>query len=315
MQSMILLSGGTGFIGRALARHLVESGQRVRLLLRPAVRTPRLPKGVPVEVAMASLSDRRGLRAALHGVRIVYHLASSEHAGARADLQAIDIAGTANLILAARETSLERFIFLSRLGADRASAYPLLKAKGIAEENLRKSGLPYTILRSAPVFGSGDHFTTHLARLIALSPVFLLPGRGESLLQPLWVEDLAACLTWLLDDTATINQTFEVGGSEYFPFRQIVEIILDVMRQRRLLVPCSPPLLRALTVIFETVFPRFPTSGFWLDDLAVSRTCPIDSLPRTFGLMPARFASHLDYLRGVSWMAEALRYLFIGAGR
>ncbi len=311
---MILLTGGTGFIGRVLARHLVENGQRVRLLLRPAARTPRLPKGVPVEVTVASLSDVRGLRAALRGVRVVYHLAGSEHAGARADLQSADVEGTRNLAQAAAEAKIERFIFLSHLGADRASAYPLLKAKGIAEENLRKSGLPYTILRSALVFGSGDHFTTHLARLIALSPVFLLPGRGESLLQPLWVEDLAACLTWLLDDTGTINQTCEVGGSEYFTFRQIVTIILGVMRQRRLLVPCSLPLLRALTVIFETVFPRFPTSGFWLDYLAVSRTCPLDSLPRTFGLMPARFASHLDYLRGVSWTAEALRYLFVGAG-
>lgn len=311
MHGMILLTGGTGFIGRSLARHLVERGQRVRLLLRPAVRTPRLPKGVPLEVAVASLSDLRGLRAALRGVRVVYHLASSEHSGARADLQNVDIEGTRNLALAASDTPVERFIFLSHLHADRASAYPLLKAKGIAEEALRKSGVPYTIVRSAVVFGLGDHFTTVLARLLAISPFFLLPGRGETLVQPLWVEDLAACLTWLLENDATINQTYEIGGGEYFSFRQVVEIVLHTMRKRRLLIPCSPPFLRALTVTFETIFPRFPTSGFWIDYLASSRTCAIDSLPRTFGLMPARLASHLEYLRGVHWGIEALRYLFL----
>lgn len=311
MRSMILLTGGTGFIGRALARHLVESGQRVRLLLRPAVRTPRLPKGVPVEVAVASLNDVRGLRAAMRGARVVYHLAGSEHSGARADLQSVDVEGTRNLALAAAEARIERFVFLSHLDADRASAYPLLKAKGIAEEALRKSGVPYTIVRSAVVFGLGDHFTTTLARLIAISPFFLLPGRGESLIQPLWVEDLAACLTWLLEEESTINQTYEIGGSEYFSFRQVVEIVLHVLRKRRLLLPCPPPLLRALTVTLEAIFPRFPTSGFWLDYLALSRTCAIDSLPRTFGLMPARLTSHLDYLRGVHWGMEMLRYLFL----
>ncbi len=309
---MILLTGGTGFIGRVLARHLVENGQRVRLLLRPAVRTPRLPKGVPVEVAVASLRDLRGLRAALRGVDTVYHLASSEHAGARADLQSVDVEGTRNLAQAASEARVERFVFLSHLGADRASAYPLLKAKGIAEESLRKSGVPYTIVRSALVFGLGDHFTTTLARLIAVSPILCLPQRGQALIQPLWVEDLAACLTWMLEDPATLNQTYEIGGSEYFSFRQVVEILLRTLGKRRLLVPCSLPVLRALTITLETVFPRFPLSGFWLDYLAVHRTCAIDSLPRTFGLMPARFASHLGYLRGVHWGVDMLRLLFVG---
>ncbi len=311
MLGMILLTGGTGFIGRVLARHLVESGQRVRLLLRPAVRTPRLPKGVPLEVTVAGLSDVRGLRAALRGVRVVYHLAGSEHSGARADLQSVDIEGTRKLASAASEAPIERFVFLSHLGADRASAYPLLKAKGIAEEAIRKSGVPHTIVRSAVVFGTGDHFTTTLARLIAIAPFFLLPGRGETLIQPLWVEDLAACLTWMLEEDATINQTYEIGGGEYFSFRQTVEIVLRVLGKRRVFISCSFPALRALTATLEAVFPRFPTSGFWLDYLASSRTCAIDNLPRVFGWMPARFASHLDYLRGIPWGMEMLRYLFL----
>lgn len=309
---MILLTGGTGFIGQALARQLWESGRRLRLLLRPTVRTPRLPKGVPVEVAVASLNDLRGLRAALRGVEVVYHLASSEQAGHRADLQMVDVEGTRNLLEAAREVRLERFFFLSHLGAERASAYPVMKTKGIAEEDIRSSGVPYTIIRSAVVFGWKDHFTTTLARLIAASPFFMpLPGHGRTLLQPIWVEDLVACLTWALDEPGTVNRTYEVGGGEYLSFRQIVEAIMSVIRRPRWLVPLSFPFLRALTVTLEAVFPRFPTSGFWLDYLAVNRTCAIDSLPRFFGLLPARFKNRLDHLRGVHWGNEMWRYLFL----
>lgn len=308
---MILLTGATGFIGRSLTRHLVESGQRVRILLRPSPRTPNLPLGVPVEAAVTSLSDPRGLRAALRGVQAVYHLAGGEAGGGRANLQSVDIEGTRSLVEAAVDAGVERLFYLSHLDADRASAFPVLKAKGIAEEFIRKSGLPYTILRGSILFGPGDTFTSGLAMLLAMSPGLLpLPGGGKALVQPLWVEDLAVCLAWALDNPSTINQTYEIGGSEALTLRQVVEAIMEVTRRPRLLVPGGAPLMRALTVTMEAAFPHFPTSVFWLDYLAVDRTCPVDTIPRVFGLMPARFTSRLDHLRGVRWGREALRRLF-----
>jgi len=309
---MILVTGGTGFIGRSLVRHLAESGHQVRILLRPSPRTPTLPLKVPVEVAVTSLSDERGLRAAMHGVDMVYHMAGGEAQGGRSNLMAVDIEGTRNLVRAAADARIQRLFYLSHLDADRASAFPVLKAKGIAEEAIRQSGIPHTILRASILFGPQDNFTTGLAMLLTLAPGFLpLPGRGKTLLQPLWVEDMATSLIWALDMPDTINQTFEVGGGEYFSLSQITELIMDVIKKRRALRAWPIPYMRALTVILEMAFPHFPASVFWLDYLAVNRTCAVDNVQRIFGLMPARFATHIDYLRGVNWYREFLRSLFI----
>jgi uncharacterized protein YbjT (DUF2867 family) len=307
---MILLTGGTGFIGRSLTRQLVESGHQVRILLRPSLRTPRLPVGVSVEVAVSGLNDVRGLRAAMRDVETVYHLAGGEGEGGRANLQAVDIDGTRNLTQAAADARVKRIFYLSHLGSGRAAGFPVLKAKGIAEDYVRKSGVPYTILRGSILFGPGDEFTSGMAMLLAASPGFFpLPSKGETMLQPLWVEDLVTCLVWALDNPDTLNQTFDVGGSEYLSLRQILEIVMEETRQRRLLVNWPTQVMRALTIMMEATFPRFPSSIFWLDYLAVNRTCAVDTIPRLFGLMPSRFATRLGYLRGGHWTRQLLRRL------
>lgn len=294
---MILVTGGTGFIGRVLVHHLVEAGYRVRTLLRSSPHTPRLPRGVPVEVAVASLGDKRGLRAALRGVDAIFHLASAEQQGARANLLETDIQGTLNLAEVAAESRIRRFFFLSHLGADRASAFPLMKAKGIAEEHIRRSGIPYTILRSGLVYGPEDHFTNGLAWFLRRMPFFFpIPIQGQNRLQPLWVEDLVTCLLYAYESEDTVNRTYEVGGSEYFTLRQVIEILMRLTRRRRKLVSLSLPAMRALIVYLEANVRGFPLSGFWLDYVSVNRTCDVNSLPRSFGLMPARFTYRLDYL-------------------
>ena len=145
------MTGATGFIGKALTRHFFETDYQIRVLIHPAGKSPDLPKGIPVEAAVAGMNDLRGLRAALVDVDIVYHLASQESRGARGDLLGTDIQGTRNLVRACEEASIERFFFLSHLGADRASAYPVMTAKAIAEDQIQKSSLDYTILRTGIV--------------------------------------------------------------------------------------------------------------------------------------------------------------------
>lgn len=307
---MILVTGGTGFVGRALVRQLVANGQQVRTLIRPSPRTPNLPRGVPVEVAVVSLNDERGLRSALRGVDVVYHLAGAEHAGARANILGTDAHGTYNLAQIASESRVRRFFYISHLGADRSSYYPLLKVKGIAEEHIRKSGVPYTIFRSALLYGPEDHFTTAFARIVSLFPLVVMPQHGDVLLQPLWVEDLVTCLLWSLENPDTINQTIEIGGAEYFPFHQALEIILETIKIKRMLIPLGLPYLRALTITLETAMPGFPLSTFWVDYCSNNRTCAIDTIPRIFGFLPARFTYRLDHLKNINWTRSALRTFF-----
>lgn len=294
---MILVTGGTGFIGQVLIRHLVAMGQPVRTLLRPSPKSPNLPLGMAVDAAVSSLKDERGLLAAMKGVDVVYHLVGSERLGSRSDLTTVDVEGTEAVVRAAVQAGIDHIIFLSHLGADRASAYAVLKAKAIAEGLITQSGLNYTILRTAPVYGSNDHFTIPLARMLHLSPAFfLMPSDSGAQIQPIWVEDLVTCMTLVLDDAEARNRTYEIGGGEFFTFRQIIEILLKKLNLKRWLVPIPPAYLRVLALLVEQAAPRFPISVYWLDYLAADRTCPLNSLPRQFSLIPARFAHQLDYL-------------------
>lgn len=307
---MILVTGGTGFIGKALIRQLVEMGYPVRTLIRPSRKTPDLPRGMPVDVAVSTLTDERSLRAAMVGVDTVYHLAGGEWEGARGNLYRVDILGTRAVIAAALDANIDRFFYVSHLGADRASAYTVLKVKGIAEEFIRRSGLDFTIIRSAIAFGLGDGLTSGLAQLLhALPFFFMLPGNGEVLLQPIWVEDLATCLVWALEDPDTRGRMLEVGGPEYLSFRQIVETVMETLGLRRRLVSMRPAYLRWLTVVLESMFPSLPISTYWLDYLAVNRTCALDTVPRIFNLMPSRFSQRLAYLRGQNWRSSLRRTL------
>jgi NADH dehydrogenase len=305
---MILITGGTGFIGNVLIRHLDNLGYPLKVLIRPSQKSPNIPKNLPLEVAVSSLKDEKGLRAALKDVDYIYHLASAESLGRKADLSEVDIKGTQALINACFGGNIKRIFYLSHLGADRASAYPLLKAKGIAEYTIKASGIPYTIFRSGIVYGKNDHFSTGLALLLQASPYFVfIPEEGRTILQPLWVEDLTRVLTWSLNMQETMNKTYQLGGPEYLSFREICEIIIEVLGIRRQFVNVSPVFLNVLTELIEIMMPNFPTSVFWLDYLATDRTAELDILPRQFDLLPARMSQNIKYLEDINFRKELWR--------
>lgn len=300
--TMILVTGGTGFIGQNLIRRLSVEGHKVRTLIRPAAYSPQLPRGVPVEAAISSMNDPRGLRAALVGVEMVYHLAGVHWEDPAPNLRSTEVEGTRQLLEAAQDAGVERLVYLSQIGADQLSAYPLLRAKGLAEDLVRHSPIPFTIIRSGLVYGQSDHFTTTIAKLLALSPGILpMPGDGTSLVQPLWIEDLVSCLIWSLNLEDVYNETIEIGGPEFLSVRQVINEIMAATGARRILLPTRPSYLRIMVSTLRYFLPRLPISNYWVDYFAANRITELDALTKIFGLLPARLPRHLDHLEAVDW--------------
>ena len=198
----------------------------------------------------------------------------------------------------AKQMGVERFVYLSHIGADRASAYNLLRAKAIAEAAIRQSGVPYTIIRSGIVYGENDHFTTVLKALVSKGRgPLLIPGGDPTLIQPIWVEDLITALMLCMDDDSTLNQTLFAGGIETFTFRECLELVMETIHKKRRIVPVQANILRRIYIANEQWFPKRIPMYFWLDYMAEDRIAALDILPREFGLMPTRMTQNLAYLR------------------
>jgi NADH dehydrogenase len=264
-----------------------------------------------MEVTIADLRDPRGVRAALVGVENVIHLASAEASGNETELQQVDVQGTAVLASAAEQAKVRRMIFASHLGAELSSAYPVLRAKALAEQSIRRSAVPTTVLRSSLAYGPGDRFTRPLAMLLSVSPLlFPLPGDGSTAVQPIWIDDLITCIEWALDDSTMAGKTIEFGGAEFVTLTQLVRWIQRAGGSRRWVVHTSPAVVRGLTWLVQHGLPRPPVTTFLLDYLATSRMTSLDSLTRVFGLKPVSMEQRLDYLRGTNWGWELLRAQF-----
>jgi len=307
---MILITDTTGFIGRAVVRRLAEEQADVRCLLRPSRHKQRLPPGIPFSTVSASMSDLPALRTTMQNVTAIFHLMGEddpdqETIGAHAQ-------DTANLIEAARETGVHRFIYLSRLEADRTSAYPLFRARGEAEAAVRESELDYTILQAAITYGPGDVFTNVLAMLAKVVPfVIPIPEAGMSRFQPMWVEDLVTCLVTTLERDDLIGQTIPLGGPEHFTLDQLVTRVLEAAGMHKRIVHVRTPWARMAIDLLDVLLPRNPIPHRWLDVLAMGSATDLGSIPRHFGFEPRRLAQSLDYLRGKRpWRRNLIRFVF-----
>jgi NADH dehydrogenase len=291
---MIFVTGATGFLGYHLITALSKWRKEVRVLISPNQDIRSLPAGIPVEIAVSSLSDETNLKAALKDVDTIFHLASDEHAGTSANLRKIDVLGTEILTKTASELNISRIIFFSHLGAEPSSAYPLLKAKGQAEQIIIKSSVPYTIFKTGPIFGPSDHFLNRLRLFIQSMPfVTLAPEKGQTLLHPVWVEDVITAAIWASENESYRNSTYEIGGSEYFTFSEIIQLISTKTGRKRMILPLNPNFLRLILLFWKQINRKLPVSSFDLDYLAMDRTAPLDTLNKTFGIQPKRLNTYL----------------------
>jgi uncharacterized protein YbjT (DUF2867 family) len=309
---MVLVTGGTGFVGRALLRVLVQNQneRQVGCLLRPSSRSRQLPQGA-VHVATGTIQDLPALRAAMQGVDTVIHLAGARRAEGPYSVERINHQGTANLVEAALDAGVRRIIYLSHIQADRNSAYPLLRSKGAAEEVIRNSGLNFTILRASLIFGPDDPFTTTLAMLIKMMPfVLLVPGDGKTRLQPIHVDDVAICLARCLDTRRLDRTTLSIGGPQHLSYTEVLNAVMRALHVHRAQLHLRRPLMRTLVSLTESLLPNPPFSSEQLDLFSIDNTTDLGNVPRNFDLEPRRFASNLGYLQRKGWRRAFLRDVF-----
>lgn len=307
---MILVTGGTGFIGRHITRRLLADGRRVRLLL-PAGRLAQAASlfDPQPEIVTGSILDPEALFRASTGAHTVLHLENAQWWGSERELERVEVFGTRTLVDAARAARVGRIITLSHLGAASASAYPLLRYKGVVEETIKNSGLAYTIVRSGLIFGQEDAFFNQIAMQLAANPfLFLMPGRGEVVLHPLHIDDLVQALCAALDSLDVVDRVIDVGGPEYLSVEDMLRTVMRVTGMYRPIVSIPPYALRWLTLLFR-LLPRSLVTAQWLDLLAANRTARIGNLYTYFGVRPRRFEDTLlTYMPGRPYGRMALRH-------
>jgi uncharacterized protein YbjT (DUF2867 family) len=191
VRTMLLLTGATGLVGSALLSRLLAEGAEVRCLVRDPRRLGA--QRVRVQIALGDLTDPPSFRNALRGVHTVVHLAASIRDQPRGSIEELGGIATWRMVEAAERQGVERFVFFSALGASTHHRARLLRAKALAEQAVRESAVRSIVFAPSIVYAPGDPWLSLLERM-AWMPAMPICGRGRAQFQPIWAEDVAACV-------------------------------------------------------------------------------------------------------------------------
>ncbi len=239
---MILLTGATGTVGRALVRRLTAGSEPVRCLVRDPKRLG--PDRVRVQLALGDLGDPSSFRNAMRGVNTVVHLAASIRDQPRGSIEELNAVATLRLVRAAERAGAKRFVFVSAMGASLQSPTRFFRAKALARKAVEESGLASVVFSPSIVYTPGDPWLTLLERF-ALLPAVPVSGSGRALFQPIWAEDVADCLIAALERPPNGRAQFDLAGPESLSYDDIVHTVLRPLGRRRALVHVPLPIVRA----------------------------------------------------------------------
>ena len=236
----VTIFGGSGFIGRYVVSRLADRGWTVRV----AVRHPRQahflkPLGnvgqiVPLRARLQSDTE---VRAAVQGADAVINLVGILAAGGQQTFEAVQHLGAKRIAEAAAAEGIDRFVQISAIGADPQGEAEYARTKGLGEESVRAAIPEAVILRPSIVFGPEDGFFNRFAAMARLAPALPLIGGGKTKFQPVYVGDVADAVVAGLERSDARGKTFELGGPHIYSFKELLQLLLDTIRRRRLLVP------------------------------------------------------------------------------
>lgn len=296
----ILVTGAAGYLGNQTVKKLVDMGRPVRAMVRNKAKAEIRLKDVAdkIEIVEGDVTNRESLTTVMKDVTTVIHYVAIAMEKGGQTYEGVNYQGTVNLVDAAEEAGVQRFINMSQNGAKSDSPYRFLASKGRAQEYVAASNLQWTALRPSAIFGSQDEFFNTFARLLKITPIiFPLIGGGKAEFQPVSVVDVVEAVIRCLDDDSTIGKELVLGGPEVLTLGEIEKRIIEAMGTWRLLVPVPVFLLRPAVIVMQNILPGSPVSTSLLDMLAVPNIVDDNALVNYFGIEPIPFSGeHLQYL-------------------
>jgi uncharacterized protein YbjT (DUF2867 family) len=250
---VILLTGGTGFVGSRIVHALRSESRPVRCLVRRPDRAGQL-RAWGVDLAEGDVTDAESLKRATEGVDAVIHLVAII-AGKPEDYERVMTRGTESLIVAAEQAQVRRFVLMSALGTTEATRdlTPYYKAKWAMEQTAQASSLEHVIFRPSFVFGRDGGVLPTFIRLVRWSPVTPVIGTGSERLQPIWVEDVAAYFAQAVDLAGAGGRTFEIGGPDVVTWDGLYSRIASILGKRRAKLHLPFNVMRLNASVIETL--------------------------------------------------------------
>ncbi len=235
---LVTVFGGSGFVGRYLVALLAQKGYRVRV----GVRRPnealflRTMGGVgQVQPVQANIRDDRSCAAAMAGAKAVVNLVGILSESGVQNFDAVHRGGARRLATLAADAGITNFIQMSALGADAESKSTYAQTKAAGEKAVLEA-LPAAILvRPSIIFGPEDQFFNRFAAMARIAPALPLIGGGSTRYQPVYVKDVAAAISALLERADMAGKVVELGGPEVATFRQLMELTLKEIGRKRFL--------------------------------------------------------------------------------
>jgi NADH dehydrogenase len=256
---LVVLIGGSGFLGAHVAQELLRRGARLRIAARrpeKAFALRPLANLGQIQFMRCDVTSRRSVEAALQGADAAAYLVGTFGR----DQEALQADGAGFAAAAAAAQGAGAFVYLSALGADAQSDSGYASTKAFGEEQVRAAFAKATVLRPSSLFGEDDKFVNLFAGLIARLRVLPLFA-GEARLQPLFVDDAAEAVANALADPASHGgKTYEIAGPEVLTVAELHAQIAEAQGRRRTFVAVPDPL-----AAFFAALPGTPmTSDQWL---------------------------------------------------
>jgi uncharacterized protein YbjT (DUF2867 family) len=256
----ILVTGGTGVIGRAAISELLRRGHSVRLLSRGAEEAAG-SWASGVEPFAGDVGDATTIIGAADGCDAVVHIVGIvEEAPPDVTFQRVNVEGTSNIVGEAERAAAGRLVFISSLGAERGSS-DYHRSKVAAEELVQAFRGGWTILRTGAVVGPRDETVSVLLRMVRTLPAVPVIDDGDQPFQPIWHEDLAWAIAECIDRDDAAGDTLRVAGPEVLTVNEVLDLFSDVTDRSPLRVPLPSLLARFGTSIASAIGLDTPVSA------------------------------------------------------